>query len=156
MSFCFTQVLARGALVSLLGLNACSGPECPVSGLEQRRVHVRDASLTVEIAATAAQRACGLSLRDRMDVNHGMLFVYRDDGIREFWMKDTLIPLTIAFLDAEGRITELRDMDPRAPQRRLRSREAVRYALETHRGWFDANGIGVGDRVQLYDALQFR
>ena len=137
------------AVAALVGLTACSQSPCPTHDLERRQIHVGDVGLTVEIASTPAERACGLSLRDRLAVNHGMLFVFPDDGIREFWMKDTRMPLSIAFLEANGRITEILDMDPREPARRYRSSQAVRYALETDRGWFSAQGISPGDRVDL-------
>jgi len=149
MSFDHLRLWALGTVVCLGTLHACSDPGCPTKDLEKRQIPFRDISLTVEIASTAAERACGLSLRESLDVNHGMLFVYPDDRIREFWMKDTHIPLTIAFLDADGQITTLYDMDPSEPERRYRSRQAVRYALETHRGWFRENNIVAGYRVDL-------
>jgi len=103
----------------------------------------------VEIAATPSARACGLSLRDTLPADHGMLFVYRNDWIREFWMKDTFVPLDIAYLGAEGRILEIRQMYPRDAERRYRSSGPARYALETHLGWFQSHGVGVGDMIHL-------
>ena len=112
----------------------------------------------VEIAATPSARACGLSLRDTLPANRGMLFVYQDDWIREFWMKDTYMPLDIAYLDAEGRILEIRQMYPRDAEHRHISISPARYALETQLGWFQSHAIGVGDTIDLRlpDELEVR
>lgn len=131
----------------LLAMSGCRDAECPDNHPATQLISINGHRLAVELAATMAERACGLSQRPHLAANHGMLFVFRGDRIREFWMKDTRIPLTIAYLDADGRILDLQDMEPRDPERRYRSRVPARYALETHRGWFLSNGIQVGDRV---------
>jgi len=97
-------------------------------------------------------------MRERLPVDHGMLFIDRDEQIREFWMKNTTIPLDIAFMDRTGRILEIHQMDPGKPERRYRSGIPARYALETHRGWFYSKSIQVGDvaTLRLPDELEIR
>jgi len=140
-----------GILLVVAVLSACTNAQCPTDHPIERPLSVNGQLLSVEIAATTAARACGLSMRDSLPSNRGMLFVYPDKQILLFWMKDTVIPLTIAFLDTDGRILELHDMDPRQPERIYRSRHPARYALEVNKGWFRLNGIGVGDRVRLLE-----
>jgi uncharacterized membrane protein (UPF0127 family) len=75
-----------------------------------------------------------------------MLFVFPDIAPRRFWMKDTPLPLSIAFIADDGRILETADMEP-FDTNETRSREPARYALEVRRGWFEARGVKPGDRV---------
>lgn len=82
--------------------------------------------------------------------DEGMLFVYRDDGFRHFWMRNTPLPLSIAFIARDGRITQISNLEP-FDEASVSSREAVPYALEVHRGWFRAHGIREGDRVEGLD-----
>jgi uncharacterized membrane protein (UPF0127 family) len=103
-------------------------------------------SITVEMARTNAERARGLMGRKSLEDGKGMLFIFERDEILSFWMKDTLIPLSIAFIDRDGRILEIRDMRPR-DETSVRSSRSARYALEAPRGWFDRAGIAPGDVV---------
>ena len=77
--------------------------------------------LQVEIASNPHARSCGLALRDSLPAGHGMLFVYPNDRVREFWMRDTLIPLDLAYLDAHAKIQKIVHMSPHEPDRRFRS-----------------------------------
>jgi hypothetical protein len=113
-------------------------------------------AITVEIAATEAQRSHGLMDRESLPTEHGMYFSYARDqpGDAGFWMYRTLIPLDIAFLDADGRIVAILQMDPcrsADPAQCQRDTYApgmpYRGALEMARGWFSMHGVGVGDRV---------
>lgn len=128
---------------------ACTQADCPRKSPVTHSISVNGQDLVVEIAATPSARACGLSLRDTLPANRGMLFVYQDDGVREFWMKDTHVPLDIAYLDAEGLILEIRQMHPRDAEHRYRSSGPARYALETQLDWFQSHGVGVGDTIDL-------
>ncbi|MFP3089105.1 DUF192 domain-containing protein [Treponema sp. TIM-1] len=104
--------------------------------------------IQVEIARTEAERAQGLMHRTALPDGEGMLFVFERDQILSFWMKDTLIPLSIAFISYDGRILEIYDMQPRDLSS-VHSRRSVRYALEVPQGWFERTGIRVGDRLNL-------
>ena len=104
----------------------------------------------VEIANDTEEMARGLMGRTALAEEAGMLFVYPDERELSFWMKDTLIPLSIAFMDAEGRIVDIQDMeamDDTPPH--YTSAEPARYALEVNEGFFDKRGVEVGDRARL-------
>lgn len=145
----FMLALKYCIVLLLPAVGACMESSCPAGDPMIRPLTVDGHSLTAEVAATVTARACGLSLRDHMPPDHGMLFVYLDERTLVFWMKDTIIPLSIAYLDSDGRILGLHEMDPRQPERRYRSERPARYALEVHRGWFRSNGVEVGDLVEF-------
>ena len=117
--------------------------------LPATEIAVKGHALFVEIAATPSARTCGLSRRAGMPENSGMLFVFPTLRDASFWMKDTQIPLSIAFLDDTGRIISIQKMIPMNVEKRYRSDQAVRYALEVNQGWFVQNRIEIGDRVEL-------
>jgi uncharacterized membrane protein (UPF0127 family) len=104
--------------------------------------------IQAELARTETERAQGLMYRTSLADGEGMLFVFERDQILSFWMKDTLIPLSIAFINYDGRILEIRDMKPRDLSS-VNSNRSVRYALEVPQGWFERAGIRVGDRLHL-------
>src|SRR5690606_15262665 len=102
--------------------------------------------IKAEVAATQNERARGLMMRKSLAPNSGMLFVFQHAAVHCFWMKNTLIPLTIAFLDGDGTIATLADMEPHDETSHCPAR-AVRYALEMEQGWFARRGIKTGDRI---------
>jgi uncharacterized protein len=104
----------------------------------------------VEIADTDAERQRGLMGRTALAEDQGMLFVFGGEQELSFWMKNTLIPLSIAFMDSEGRIVDIQDMKPLDddPPHYV-SAEPARYALEVNQGFFEERGIKVGDRAEL-------
>jgi uncharacterized membrane protein (UPF0127 family) len=104
--------------------------------------------MSVELARTDAERARGLMNRKTLEEGGGMFFIFDRDQILSFWMKNTLIPLSIAFISKEGRILEIRDMLP-LDETPVRSGRSARYALEVPRGWFGRAGIKTGDTVTL-------
>lgn len=118
-------------------------------------VTVGGVALQVEVAVTPEEHRRGLSGRREVAPGTGMLFVYSQEELRSFWMKDTLVPLTVAFLNGEGGITQMDDMTPLSLASH-ESQEPVRYALEVPQGWFEESGIEVGDRVVFSEALQRR
>ena len=112
----------------------------------------REARLSVEIARSSKARAQGLMGRERLGENAGMLFVYKGDARRFFWMKNTRIPLSLAFIDKSGEVLEIIHLQPHRPGTRVpsyRSRNKVRRVLEVNQGWFLRNGFGLGARVFL-------
>ncbi len=121
----------------------------------QERVPVTVGSdvFTVEVARTTEQRARGLMHRRSLGEREGMLFVFDADQHLTFWMKDTLVPLTIAFLSSEGRIVQIEDLEPLS-QKTIRSRQSARYALELPRGAFAEAGAVEGDVVVLPEGLR--
>ncbi|MBA2713165.1 MAG: DUF192 domain-containing protein [Rubrobacteraceae bacterium] len=104
----------------------------------------------VEVADAAAEQARGLMYRTALGEDRGMLFVYPDERELSFWMKNTLIPLSIAYIDSDGRIVDIQDMKPlddKPPH--YNSSEPVQYALEVNQGFYDEHGVKTRDRVEL-------
>ena len=129
-------------------LSGCSGLE----KFEKRELTIEGSSgrvtITVEIARTSAQQQQGLMYRKEIKDGEGMLFVNETDRIVSFWMKNTLVPLSIAFIAADGRILEIYDLEP-GNLNPVSSSRSIRYALEVPQGWFGRAGITVGDRLEL-------
>lgn len=103
--------------------------------------------VVAEVADDPDERAAGLMFRAQLDPGHGMLFVYPGPRPRSFWMKNTVLPLSIAYIDAAGTIVSTHDMVPLS-ERPVRSLAAAQYALEVPQGWLAAQGITAGDRVE--------
>lgn len=102
--------------------------------------------VTAEVAATEATRTTGLMRRFSLRPDHGMLFVFEQPQPLAFWMKNTYIPLSIAFIGIDGRILNIEDMAP-LTEMTHGSRAPAIYALEMKKGWFAQLGIQPGDRV---------
>ena len=104
------------------------------------------AAVKAEIASTDEQRANGLMHREKLPDGEGMLFVFEGDQVASFYMKNTVIPLSIAFITYDGKITEIKDMYPNN-EVSIKSSRSVRYALEVPQGWFSRAGVTVGDVI---------
>lgn len=111
------------------------------------KLEIGEASLVVEVACDEPSRALGLMNRESLPETHGMLFVFRTLEKQNFWMKNTLIPLSIAFISDDGEILQIEHMKPK-DLRGTGSKHRVRYALEVNKGWFERHGIGTGARIQ--------
>ena len=111
-------------------------------------IRAGSARLSVEVARTEGQRALGLMYRDALPDNHGMLFIFDEIAPRSFWMKDTRIPLSIAYMASDGTVLEIHHMEPFSLEP-VRSRAAVPLALEVNQGWFERNGVRIGDQFDL-------
>ena len=135
-------------LILILLASSIKTLACPLE-LPTAAISIKGYTLTVELATTPAARACGLSHRDELPKNHGMLFIYPDLRPISFWMKDTKIPLSIAFLDDSGKIFSIQDMIPVQTDRIYHSSRPASYALEVNQGWFSRNRIDVGDVVEM-------
>ena len=103
--------------------------------------------INAEVASTQEERAIGLMNRPAMPANDGMLFVFERPGEQCFWMKNTLLPLSIAFLDEDGTIVNIADMKPQTLDSHC-SAKPVRFALEMNQGWFAKRGIKPGTRLK--------
>lgn len=99
--------------------------------------------LTAEIADTFATRSTGLMHRFSLKPDHGMLFVFRQPESQAFWMKNTFVALSIAYIDDKGRIVNIEDMAPQTENTHPSSGPAM-YALEMKKGWFNERAIGAG------------
>ena len=121
------------------------------AGLPTRTLTIGGNKLIVEVAATPETRATGLMNRFSLQPDHGMLFIFEAPQPLAFWMKDTYVPLSIAFVDGNGRIVNLEDMRPKDESTHW-SRAPARYAIEMRQGWFASRGIAAGDTVQGLDS----
>ena len=125
----------------------------PQSGLATAELSSGDVLIVVELAVGPSEQETGLMHRKDLADGRGMLFVYDDDRRLSFWMKNTLIPLSIAYIGADGTIKEIHAMQALslAP---VESERYVRYALEAPLGWFGRVGLRVGDRFDMSGATQ--
>ena len=102
--------------------------------------------IRAEVAADFASRAQGLMYRSSMPSNVGMLFIFDEAATHCMWMKNTLLPLAVAFLDDHGTVINIEDMKPQTEDSHC-ARRPARYALEMNGGWFAARGIKPGSRI---------
>lgn len=102
--------------------------------------------ITAELARTDEERSQGLMFRKKLADGEGMLFIFERDEMLSFWMKNTLIPLSIAYISSDGRIMEIHDMEP-LNLNPIHSGRSVRYALEVPQGWFERVMLKTGDRL---------
>jgi uncharacterized membrane protein (UPF0127 family) len=108
--------------------------------------------IRAEVADNSGARMQGLMHRRSLAQNAGMIFVFEEAAIHCMWMKNTLIPLSVAFLDAQGAIINIADMQPHSEQSHCAARPA-RYALEMNKGWFAQRGIKAGFKLRGLDKL---
>jgi hypothetical protein len=109
-------------------------------------VQVAGHALRVEVVSTPAGRSTGLMNRMSLAKNDGMLFLFDEPGYHSMWMKNTFIPLSVAFLDGEGRIINILDMEPHSLDMHMATGPAL-YAIETNKGWFAERKVKAGDKV---------
>ena len=102
--------------------------------------------INAQVAATPEQRSIGLMHRQEMPTNEGMLFAFEQAGVQCFWMKNTLLPLTAAFVADDGTIVNLADMKPQTLDSHC-SAQPVRFVLEMNQGWFAKRGIQAGSKL---------
>lgn len=137
------------ALAAMLAMIAVSAQADPLLTFPLR---IKSHEIRVEVANTEESMRRGLMFRDRLAENSGMIFVYARPGLQAMWMKNTRIPLSVAFADADGRILNIEDMEPLS-EKSHSSKGKAAYALEMNRGWFSRRGIGRGDRIEGLERL---
>lgn len=120
--------------------------------LPVRELSLANQTLQVEIAHTPATMSQGLMHRDHLPEDHGMLFLWPRDQVVGMWMKNTRIPLSVAFIDRDYRILNIADMQPHS-LRTHPSTGPARYALEVNQGWFARHGIEAGTRIDDLERL---
>jgi len=137
-------------LIFLLFFNiaACSPQKLPVQEIAIERDGIEVALVRAEIARTKEERNKGLMFRKELPEGEGMFFVFERDDVLSFWMKNTSVPLSIAFIAYDGRIIDIKDMYPHDENSVYSSRSA-RYALEVPQGWFSRMGVQSGDVVKI-------
>ena len=134
-------LLAAGVL---FGAQAQTGPQ---PKLPTTRLIAGMHVIQAEIAQAPEEQMVGMMFRREMGTNEGMLFVNADAGVRCFWMRNTLLPLSIAFIADDGTIVNLADMAPQSDHSHC-STKPVRFALEMNQGWFAKRGIAAGFKLR--------
>jgi len=136
-----------GIALSLLGLSGnVQAQAAPQLDLPRIRLSAGMHQIDAQVAMTPDQRATGLMFRREMPQHEGMLFVFEQPAPQCFWMKNTLLPLTAAFVADDGTIVNLADMKPQSTASHC-SLKPVRYVLEMNRDWFAKRGIKAGFRL---------
>jgi uncharacterized membrane protein (UPF0127 family) len=145
----------KAAAPEITGLRPVAEPEItgPQPVLETKIISIHTASgaavpIKAELARTDREKQAGLMFRKELADGSGMLFMFENDEVHSFWMKNTLIPLSVAFILRDGTILEIKDLYPRDLSS-VHSSRSVRYALEAPQGWFTRAGIKAGDRLDL-------
>lgn len=111
-------------------------------------IEIGKVKIKAEVADTIERRRQGLMGRSELAEDHGMLFVFPEITQPAFWMKDTIIPLSLAYIDADGVITEIYELEPLSIEP-IRSSYPVLYALEVNQGFFKKHNIKPGDKVNI-------
>ena len=146
------SVLFIGLTVGPFG-KATETDSAPIT-FEQVELKIGSAALHAEVAMTEQQRARGLMYREKLAKDAGMFFVFDAELVPTFWMKNTLVPLSIAFVGRNLKIVDIQDMNPPASLvdqniERHTSRARAKYAIEVNKGWFASHKVKVGDSVRL-------
>jgi uncharacterized membrane protein (UPF0127 family) len=140
---------ARAALAAIafaLSTPAFAQGAAPAKPLPVVTLKVAGHALKAEVVATPELRARGLMFREKLGRNDGMLFIFDEPGYHSMWMMNTFIPLSVAFVDGEGRILNIEDMQPRTLDSHV-AQGPARYAVETNIGWFAERRIKAGDKI---------
>lgn len=137
-----------GAETAAVESGGAANPSAVATPAELIPIRVGGIAIEVELADEPAERQQGLMFRESLAEDQGMLFAYPEERILGFWMKNTLIPLDIAYINREGRIVDIKRMEPQSTQTHNSAAPAM-YALEMNQGWFEANGIRVGDLIEF-------
>ncbi|NMK48393.1 DUF192 domain-containing protein [Achromobacter sp. Bel] len=138
-----SAVLAAAALTLSASAFAQTGPQAPLPTTQlSAGIHI----IRAEVANTDATRRDGLMFRKELPGNDGMLFVFEQPDVQCFWMRNTLLPLSIAFIADDGTIVNIDDMAPQTEDPHC-AKKPVRYALEMAQGWFEEHGIKAGRKI---------
>ncbi|OOG39774.1 DUF192 domain-containing protein [Polaromonas sp. A23] len=135
-----------GSLLFCGNASAQGAPGAPQMNLQRVKLSAGMHLIDAQVALTPEQRQIGLMFREEMPSTEGMLFVFEQASKQCFWMKNTLLPLTAAFVADDGTIVNLADMKPQTTESHC-SEKPVRYVLEMNVGWFAKKGIKAGSKL---------
>lgn len=139
-------LLAAAVAAGLAQVPAMAQGAAPQMNLSRTDLTAGMFRIDVQLAQTPQQREIGLMFRQEMPQQEGMLFVFGTPGVQCFWMRNTLLPLTAAFVADDGTIVNLADMKPQSDDSHCSARP-VRYVLEMNQGWFAKRGIKAGAKL---------
>jgi uncharacterized membrane protein (UPF0127 family) len=142
MKTIFTAILS----LLILGSSDTGAQETPQTTLQRTSLSVGIHQIDTQLAMTAEQREIGLMYRKEMPQHEGMLFIFENSSRLCFWMKNTLIPLTAAFIADDGTIVNLENMKPQTTESHCATKP-VRYVLEMNQGWFAKKGVRPGSKI---------
>ncbi|MGA2546455.1 MAG: DUF192 domain-containing protein [Rectinemataceae bacterium] len=152
-TFALASLLFSISFLFALPLLSCADgkavTDSPNPTLETATIHVGKAQVVAELARTEVERERGLMFRTTLEDGKGMLFIFDRDERLAFWMKNTRIPLSLAYIASDGTIRQIVDLEAESLAT-VQAERSVRYALETPKGWFERAGVGVGDSVDLH------
>jgi len=130
----------------MAGAGGLACAQSPQMDLPRVKLSAGMHQIDAQVAATSEQRSTGLMFRKEMPQHEGMIFVFEQPSVQCFWMKNTLLPLTAAFVKDDGTIVNLADMKPQTTDSHCSS-GPVRFVLEMNQGWFAKKGIKAGSRL---------
>ncbi|MGH8477537.1 MAG: DUF192 domain-containing protein [Methylococcales bacterium] len=133
--------------ISLASMTALNAQQACGTINRIAQIQINDYRIQAELAASEQEKSCGLAFRDALPEDHGMLFLFSNEQPLTFWMKDTRIPLSIAFLKEDGAIVNILEMQALDSNTLYRSVAPARYALEMRAKWFADHRVKPGDRV---------
>ncbi len=133
-------------LITFTSMAAMAQDGGPQINLPRTKLQAGMYQIDAQVAQTPEQRSVGLMYRAEMPAHEGMLFVFEQPSTQCFWMKNTLLPLTAAFVADDGTIVNLADMKPQTTDAHC-STKPVRFVLEMHQGWFAKKGFKAGARL---------
>ena len=142
------RAMIRVSLLPLIVLAFAGCQEQSSSDLPSVQMKIGNRTFNLEVARTREAQERGLMKRDSMPQDHGMIFVFSDDVVRGFWMKNTRFALDILFVDSAGKIVSMRQMRP-YDENNTSSDYPARYAIELNKGSAAAAGVKVGDTLQI-------
>jgi len=137
----------RAGAIAVLCLAALASAQEGPQKLAQVRLNAGIHNINAELASTPQQREIGLMFRTAMPANDGMLFAFEQPAQQCFWMRNTLIPLSVAFIGDDGSVVNIDDMKPQTLDSHC-SAKPVRFVLEMNEGWFAKRGIKMGSRLR--------
>lgn len=121
---------------------------------EKKKLKIGNQTITVEIADSPEKAAQGLMYRQSLPEGTGMLFIFQDEKVRSFWMKNTFVPLSIGYFNAKKELIDIQDMEPAASTMQIdfptyQSKAPAQYALEVPKGWFAKHKIRLKQRFSI-------
>lgn len=140
------KVLLVSGASALFALSACATAQQPVQ-FKTTQLSAGMHMIRAEVAATDPERQQGLMFREKMANNQGMIFIFDESNSQCMWMKNTPLPLSVAFIDEQGKIVNIEDMQPHTLDSHC-SKKPVKYALEMNLGWFKAKNIKPGMTIE--------
>jgi hypothetical protein len=147
MNIRFLPPLAAVVAAISLFASPLHAKDQPATGLPTVSLKAGNQTIRADVAATEASRQKGLMFREKMARNDGMLFVFSDLAYHAMWMRNTPLPLAVAYMDDAGKIISIHEMKPFTEDSHQAAGPA-RYALEMNGGWFTTNKVNVGDTIK--------